>query len=477
MFNFTVEICEKSSVVMGDKQNNLDDQNRNQNGVAGLSNAESPPKIFKLSIDCLNEIFEYLNLKDLSSFGRTCTRMNKVAGEYFKQNFVAVSNVYERNGFCTHFVDENVNVSTFTRFITCIKFPQDDDDDHDEINRYRYIQRHINDFESIRHIDFGNTYINTEKMELMKKILPQLETVEILRDLNEPQFDGDLFELLLKHCVNLKNFHFRCKYGFHIDKDDWLLHQYPKLEHFEFMCLNSKGQVDKLRECLILNSNILKFRTNSDFLLSHRDIFLKCKLQLDVLEIYLRGNKCFELLNQLYEIGFYKRLYIFCADDDKNCISLVPLSPLGFETLYIPYDDDSYNLTKLTHLKELSLTAKPDFEEMQILANSLVNLERLYLAYCDNVDNILPFIRHSQKMKKIKFISHNCDVVLDLIMLNEERAKLTGAQKIIIYVSDYAFLATKWATKNGDTDLKFIEMRQSNSYKWDSFLFFQTSDV
>lgn len=58
---------------------------------------------------------------------------------------------------------------------------------------------------------------------------------------------------------------------------------------------------------------------------------------------------------------------------------------------------------------------------------------------------------------------------LKLITLNNERKKLAEAQKLIIYISDHVFLATKWATNNDDTNFSLIEMRRADSYKCDDF--------
>lgn len=60
-----------------------------QDNDASQSNVESSLKIIDLNIDCFDEIFEYLDVESLYSFGQTCKRMNKIAGEYFKQNYSA----------------------------------------------------------------------------------------------------------------------------------------------------------------------------------------------------------------------------------------------------------------------------------------------------------------------------------------------------------------------------------------------------
>lgn len=138
----------------------------------------------------------------------------------------------------------------------------------------------------------------------------------------------------------------------------------------------------------------------------------------------------------------------------------------ALDILCIEQFEKSYNLPQLVDLKELIILKGTNIKDMQILANSLVKLERLCIENCENVDDVTPFIRQSPKLNRIKFTPHHRDEVLNLRMLNEERAKLAGARKIILYTRDDVFLATKWATKNGDINLKFIEMRRVDSYRY-----------
>lgn len=52
--------------------------------VAGPLNLGSTYAIFKLTIDCFDEIFDYLSLQDLSSFGQTCKAMQIVSLSKFE---------------------------------------------------------------------------------------------------------------------------------------------------------------------------------------------------------------------------------------------------------------------------------------------------------------------------------------------------------------------------------------------------------
>lgn len=46
------------------------------------ASSEIPPKIFNLDVDCVQEIFDYLSIKDIHSVSETCTQMQRIAGDY-----------------------------------------------------------------------------------------------------------------------------------------------------------------------------------------------------------------------------------------------------------------------------------------------------------------------------------------------------------------------------------------------------------
>lgn len=54
--------------------------------------------------------------------------------------------------------------------------------------------------------------------------------------------------------------------------------------------------------------------------------------------------------------------------------------------------------------------------------------------------------------------------VIDLTALNEERSKLNGATKVIIYVEERIFLATKFAKAN--IELSLVMLKRAKAVKW-----------
>ena len=148
-------------------------------------------------------------------------------------------------------------------------------------------------------------------------------------------------------------------------------------------------------------------------------------------------------------------------DDYRQLTSLESLSVKYFKVDY---------LTHLTQLKELTIWKDDnDLEiEMELIAKGLVNLRTVFI---DNalLDDVLQFIRYSVNLKKIRAEFDKGQGALDLRKLNDERKKVAGACKVVIYVTTDIFLSTKWAAKNGDLNLNFIEIRRADWYGWDHY--------
>ncbi|XP_055303101.1 uncharacterized protein LOC129568817 isoform X4 [Sitodiplosis mosellana] len=49
------------------------------------------PRLFKLTLECFDEIFEYLSSRDMLAIGQTCKTMQQVVGEYVKANYIVAA--------------------------------------------------------------------------------------------------------------------------------------------------------------------------------------------------------------------------------------------------------------------------------------------------------------------------------------------------------------------------------------------------
>lgn len=100
--------------------------------------------------------------------------------------------------------------------------------------------------------------------------------------------------------------------------------------------------------------------------------------------------------------------------------------------------------------------------DLQSTAKSLVNLERLYFSHIKS-EIIEPFIRYSAVLKAIKIHLFR-EKIIYLSSLNRKREHLVGAKKVIIYLREDVYLATKWG--NNPTNFNMIEVRREESVEW-----------
>lgn len=132
------------------------------------------PAIFKLTFDCCDEIFEYLSLQDLHSFGETCKIFQKIAGEYFHRNYMAGIKHTDTNGiFMTDpnnagNIDFRVHLPAFNQFIT--KFTR-----YFTHEPLKYIKKHSDELISLINIDLCNIRLQMRTIDCIRKLLPKVE--------------------------------------------------------------------------------------------------------------------------------------------------------------------------------------------------------------------------------------------------------------------------------------------------------------
>lgn len=443
----------------------------NQVAVAGGS-GDQLPSIFKLNVDCCDEIFEYLTLKDLHVFGQTCKAMQKVAGQYYQRNFQGAEKFIDDDGIYTVYADDITNKRTRTSAFNS----------HTEFLSYYYatkqplcyIDWHITEFTSVKHLYLVCCGLCSLKMASFQSMLPNIEVLQIRQCI---LWRDDLYEMFLKHCKNLKRLCIQDDIGYIIqNRGNWLLRNYPTLEHIELTPRNTH-EIDKLQQFFSLNQNIRSFSTTVNSICANSTDLMMVDTKLEWLEIKqisvsietFNWNAFWMIMKELHKRLFYKRLHLHVATVDEELSNEI-VSLKGLEKLTIEKFSKCYNLVQLEHLKELNILGFTNGKQLEILAKNLTNLERLLLQGATYSD-LLPFIRCSVKLKYIKIFAQEAEHfkgdIINLEMLNNEREKLFGARKVIIYIEDNVFLATKWTTKNGDINLNMIEMKRSNSICWD----------
>ncbi|XP_055306167.1 uncharacterized protein LOC129570540 [Sitodiplosis mosellana] len=422
-----------------------------ENSTAGPSRIQNSAAdelsspILKLNIDCFEELFEWLSLADLRSLRQTCKRMKQAVDYFIKINYPAV-----KFGFGRILIDTRI-LQYFGRL---------------DPNKSKMIKRALVDA-------FDNP---KDDIEMFKGIFPQLERLQI----RIYDFRGDLHELILKWCSNLK-------YLFIIETVDdlmggdneWLNRQYPTIEHFtvddnDVLLSGMAGTFPGLKTFFELNPKIQIFSTTMQLLRKNCNYFLGSNIKINQLNVH--GDCSAEngmdevcgILNQLYEQEFHKRLHLFIDYIDNQTDMDRITSVRGMEKLYLNrvHLGTEATITPTPDLRELCIEDDEYFENWQSMATNLVNIERIYFMQA-KADVIASFMRYAPKLKEIKVqyllggTHFERGGVINLSGLNKERKRLAGACKVTIYVDENVFLSTKFAKAKIEFSLVILKRVQA----------------
>lgn len=179
------------------------------------------------------------------------------------------------------------------------------------------------------------------------------------------------------------------------------------------------------------------------------------------------SSNVFHVLKQLHGQKFYQRLHLIAIfDDSKQAMDHIASIP-GLHKMYFElfYFSRKLNLNSFKYLKELGLinyfsasTVATDLSD-----KSMLQLERLYLHNFSS-EMMEPFIQCAAELNAIKIVDMRGDKLIDLSALNKKREKLFGAKKVVIYLEEDVYMATKWG--NRMHDFKTVEIRRASSYDW-----------
>lgn len=409
---------------------------------------DTQPPIFKLNVDCFEELFDYLSLEDLHAFGQTCKIMQQLTGYYFRLTYPGARVNCTRDGIYCNVVQ----INGFSDFIENITFCYD-------CSQFAKSK----EFKSLKKICFDYIQFDDKIIACIKKFLCKIEIVE----LNYCSIGLDFYGKFLRYCTKMKRLCME-----HCDTHaemgiDWLLQQYSTLEKFIFTFAdgNNVHEIDELTIFFKRNLTIQHFATDQHFLRENRQTILSSNVKLDTLAIlhYYEDDDIDDLLNEFRERDVYKRLHQYVFNDGVD--QLVPT----FTAEKLAYFELQMHVTSspFVNLKEFCPGFISDNRIVETLANSLVDLELIYFkeAYPNQV---LAFIRHSRKLSHIgiKIIHRMKKNCLDLGSWNKEREKLPRARKVTIYVDEKVFLATKQATQNNN--YKLIDIKRLYSHCWQS---------
>lgn len=461
---------------------------QNQNGVvtrAAAKKQQSSPAIFILYMDCFEEIFDYLSLKDVIAFGKTCKRLCQYADHWLRQNYPAIR--YDITEECDIYMSYDIymkiEITKFSQFIQNIRILGEDA----ILQKFRYISTNCNTF--LNEITFHGVEFFPTEDEYFKEVLRKVEIIRIKTN----EIYNDAYKTLLRSCENMKylsvfqtkmrhSHYTKPKVTFSEKNNNWFLQKYPKLEKFHIDIQSVNKTVKDLKTFFRLNSTIREFSTGINTLLENYKYFLKSKIQLDVLSLrfvtfgyaqmlpdQLRKSVCHKL-HYLYENGYYSRLHLRHDSFESHHIKL--LAPFkGLVRLNVKVSQGKCNFSALSYLEDLRCGGFDEIKRWKQLPYNLSNLRRLDVVRITS-DELFTVISSAVKLNEIKIITlkggthfNEHTNILDLVKLNNERRKLKAAQKIQIYLSETIYLATKWAFNK--TNFNLIHLNKcSEACEW-----------
>lgn len=406
---------------------------------------ENSPPCPQLIADCWNHIFDLLSLRDIIAMSKTCKHMQQTVGQYVLLNFRDHSfNRVFRADFCQYF-------SKSTIFL------------NDHLDQFV----DVDTYSSLKTIIFKGRMLRATKISDLQNVLKNIEDIRIDNSCNI----GDRhFKQLIKYCPKLKYLKMDLHYPtelLNLTTKAMLSRYCPALENLQYNAFshNLRGIIhNELKPFLEKHTKLKHFGCNALFLWANRDSLMKTNIQLDSLTVNFDNffaEYNFELFKQfkdfvivLYERGFYKTLHSSCETRIKNSITfkyfcnVIDTLP-AIEMLNISNSSMYDSLPRLTNLKELCMECCDS--DSEFIAKNLISLERLTLKHDVEIQTILPFIRHSSKLKSIKifhFPTYSGRPILDIFTLNEERKMLANACRVVIYVEEEIYLRMKWKSDN-----------------------------
>lgn len=446
-------------------------ENQAENAMA-LVDEESPLSIFKLNMDCLRKVLNWLLLHDLNSLAKTCTAMQQIVGEYFQRNYPTVWVAY-KNGEVYTYTNKHTQLDGVLRFVKKIKIIHEHD--NSDVEQLTYFGSKC--MESIKEIRFIDVTLTGAKAHLIQSLLGKVEII----NLKSCQMDGDFYEDLLQFVPNLKRFHFKLQTDrkFSISNSNWTNRTYSMLEHIEFV---QGGRY--LKPFLKLNPSVQTLVINAQCFWQNRIWIMKSNVKLNDLYIDVDYGKYnplpkqfFKKLKTLQTRGFFQRLHLNSSSVQRGLIEEMT-SIESLEMLHFRWESSILNsiffahamliqldLAPLINLKELGLAQSTQISNENTLS-TLTKLERVYF-HCATLQEISPFICRLVNLRKVAIEDFNMDGFNDPFFVstwNKERAKLHGAQKVTIYINEIMYQC--YMQICGVTDLDFVELKRIDSVEW-----------
>lgn len=427
-----------------------------------------PSPIFKLNIDCFHELFDYLTVDEVIAVGGTCKWLQQVCGAFIERNFVAKRKMCQNADIYMGWMPREI--STFSEYLQKVSIC---------LNSKALDFIGSNCSKLLKDVRLAQLHLNHCNVQHIQHILNEIEVM----GLDQCTFDGEFYECFLKFCPKIRSLSISTSYGLYRNNtiaatNEWMHRQYANLEHLELMDF-TELKPKEFKKFFELNSNVRTFSIDAKCLLLHQDLIFASNLKLDKLAVEFQNPRAIHyelesfvivkmlhnLLVEMEKREVYKELHLYINFlDHENCVQkLFSLNSLTMLGGYVNRIDNP-----LMRLKELDINNGSDFIDLDALPDKLPILERIHFSEATS-NHILPFVRHSPRLKQMKIEelsdgAHLDGGILDILTLNTERMKMIRKHKLMIYLNERVFVTTKWNKQN--MNYSFVEVRRGESYEW-----------
>lgn len=430
---------------------------------------KQPPKFVKMNVDCWENVFDLLSLRDILAMSETCKRMRQMAGFYFREYLPDIKCRFIANRGVFIGYPTSILRTDFSGYITKLMV-------YDYLEQFLFAEQYC----SLKSLVLCSFDLNDTQIDYIKNVLENIENV----DLKQCIIYGDLYETFLKYCPKLK----RLRLHDVLFKPESILIRffqrvYPTIEHLDLSTCQMYPRNNELKDFLERNKNLKHFGVSSNFLWTNRAVFIESNAKLDSFAIYTEVSddtvevpaaEFINLLKMLYERKFFKSFHFKIIEtsswwsDYQEIIN--EMSTL--DALEVLVTNENVDLSRLINLKELWFLDYNHVTDMDILATKLTKLERLYF-HKASTDDIRPFFQHSKRLKSVKVYEMNGGslleggIALNLLALNADRETLQATRRVSICVEEAIYVATKNRKKNMNLD--HVEIARWESDEWNVF--------
>lgn len=449
----------------------IDDQStaNTDNSTDASSENESIITLATLLPDCLDEIFNFLSLADVKSVGNTCKELHKITADHFKLKYPAKKLKIRKplsyfipnttNGFGPFyrniFIDDG-DIQVFDMLTKTCENPL-----KNPLNKIQFSQK---------------THRKKISNGFGARIKNHLKTVASIEFLG-CKIDGELHQLILQFTENLQRLSIRnyAHEGVYIGiNDDWLRRKYRTLQHLALV--KNPTEIEQLKTFFDRNRHIKSFTTTMAIIWLNKTVFQANSVNLNELNVELSLDDkshlqlYVEFLNKLHRLSRYKYLKLrlidasFLTENVEHIATLNGLNGIYFDCDVIINAELTTALASFEQLTTLYIRQPIEADATAKGNLHSANLKAIYMQTIKTelfVDQILPIVRQSPKIRKIFIRKINGNLDLKIIKTNEIRIKLKDAAQLKVFVDDEIFLSIR--RKYTDIELPAIELKRSES--------------